>query len=107
MLGVHSLFMSGVLDLRVQRDAVSAEFSSGGNVPRVVPARNVIGTGLPANNGLGASLEVVDVESQPMWLWVKPPRRDLHSSASLSKSFMLDMNQCSWSQPSGGTSTMK
>ena len=82
---------SGVLDLRLQRDVVSAEFSSGGNVPRIVPARNVIALDYSANNGLGASLEVVDVESQSdVALGETTTQGFTLINASVSKSFMLD-----------------
>ena len=82
---------SGILDFRLQRDAVSAEFSSGGNVPRVVPARNVIALDYSANNGLGASLEVVDVESHSdVALGETTTQGFTLINASLSKSFMLD-----------------
>lgn len=90
-VGRSFILPSGVLDLRLQRDAVSAEFSGGGNVPRVVPGRNVMALDYLSNKGLAASLEVVDVENQnDVSLGETSTKGFTLINASLSRSFVLD-----------------
>ena len=62
-LGRRFALASGELEVRLQRDEVNADFSGGGDVPRITPARNV----LAFDYTLGmtsALLEIQDVESQ-------------------------------------------
>lgn len=62
-LGRRFALAGGELEVRLQRDEVNAEFSGGGDVPRITPARNV----LAFDYTLGmtnASLEIQDIERQ-------------------------------------------
>lgn len=62
-LGRRFALAGGELEVRLQRDDVNAEFSGGGDVPRITPARNV----LAFDYTLGmtnASLEIQDIERQ-------------------------------------------
>lgn len=62
-LGRRFALAGGELEVRLQRDDVNAEFSGGGDVPRITPARNV----LAFDYTLGmtnASFEIQDIERQ-------------------------------------------
>jgi len=56
-------FASGALTLSFARDSVSAKFANGGNVPRIVPARNLYKIAY-REDGLMASLSLQDVGKQ-------------------------------------------
>jgi iron complex outermembrane receptor protein len=62
-LGRRFEFAGGELDIRLQRDDVSADFSNGGNVPRITPARNVLALDY-SRDRTSAMLEIQDVDSQ-------------------------------------------
>ena len=54
---------TGSLSLALGRDAVSAEFSDGSNIPRIVPARNIYTIGYSFND-LKMELQLKDVDDQ-------------------------------------------
>ena len=62
-LGRRFEVAGGELDIRVQRDEVSADFNNGGNVPRITPARNVLALDY-SRDLTSAMLEIQDVDSQ-------------------------------------------
>ncbi|HCG95750.1 MAG TPA: TonB-dependent receptor [Halieaceae bacterium] len=62
-LGRRFEFAGGELDIRVQRDEVSADFNNGGNVPRITPARTVVALDY-SRDLTSAMLEIQDVDSQ-------------------------------------------
>jgi iron complex outermembrane receptor protein len=62
-LGRRFEFAGGELDIRLQRDEVSADFNNGGNVPRITPARNVVALNY-SRDLTSAMLEIRDVDSQ-------------------------------------------
>ena len=62
-LGRRFEFAGGELDIRVQRDEVSADFNKGGNVPRITPARTVVALDY-SRDLTSAMLEIQDVDSQ-------------------------------------------
>ena len=62
-LGRRFEFAGGELDIRLQRDEVSADFNNGGNVPRITPARNVVALDY-SRDLTSAMLEIRDVDSQ-------------------------------------------
>ena len=62
-LGRRFEFAGGELDIRLQRDEVSADFNNGGNVPRITPARNVVALNY-SRDLTSAMLEIWDVDSQ-------------------------------------------
>ena len=62
-LGRRFTLAGGELEVRLQRDEVNADFSGGGDVPRITPARNVLA--FDYTRGMtNALLEIQDVESQ-------------------------------------------
>ena len=62
-LGRRFALAGGELEVRLQRDEVNADFSGGGDVPRITPARNVLA--LDYSRGMtNALLEIQDVERQ-------------------------------------------
>ena len=62
-LGRRFALAGGELEVRLQRDEVSADFSGGGDVPRITPARNVLA--FDYTRGMtNASLEIQDIERQ-------------------------------------------
>jgi len=62
-LGRRSALAGGELEVRLQRDEVNADFSGGGDVPRITPARNVLA--FDYTRGMtNASLEIQDIERQ-------------------------------------------
>ncbi|MDA8892144.1 TonB-dependent receptor [Hyphomicrobiales bacterium] len=56
-------FDRGSLTLSLGRDSVSGEFKNGKNIPRIVPARNILSLSYSENN-LEANLTYKDVEEQ-------------------------------------------
>ncbi len=62
-LGRRFEVAGGELDIRVQRDEVSADFNNGGNVPRITPARNVLALDY-SRDFTSAMLEIQNVDSQ-------------------------------------------
>lgn len=62
-LGRRFEFAGGELDIRVQRDEVSADLNNGGNVPRITPARTVLALDY-SRDLTSAMLEIQDVDSQ-------------------------------------------
>lgn len=62
-LGRRFSLAGGELEVRLQRDEVNADFSGGGDVPRITPARNVLA--LDYSRGMtSALLEIQDIERQ-------------------------------------------
>ena len=62
-LGRRFTLAGGDLEIRLQRDAVNAEFTRGGDVPRITPARNVLA--FDYTRGMTtALLEIQDVNRQ-------------------------------------------
>ena len=62
-LGRRFTLAGGDLEIRLQRDAVNAEFARGGDVPRITPARNVLA--FDYTRGMTtALLEIQDVNRQ-------------------------------------------
>ena len=62
-LGRSFALAGGELEVRLQRDEVNADFSGGGDVPRITPARNVLA--FDYSRGMtNALLEIQDVERQ-------------------------------------------
>ena len=62
-LGRRFTLAGGDLEIRLQRDAVNAEFARGGDVPRITPARNVLA--FDYTRGMTtALLEIQDVDRQ-------------------------------------------
>ena len=65
----------GELEVRLHRDQVKADFSAGGNVPRITPSRNVFA--MDYSRGLTrAMVEVQDVGSQNMISSFETPTAD-------------------------------
>lgn len=62
-LGRTLAVAGGVLEAKVQRDQVWAEFSGGENVPRIIPARNVFALAFTKGQ-VRSSVELINVESQ-------------------------------------------
>ena len=62
-LGRRFALAGGELEVRLQRDEVNADFSGGGDVPRITPARNVLA--FDYSRGMAnALLEIQDIERQ-------------------------------------------
>jgi iron complex outermembrane receptor protein len=62
-LGRRFTLAGGDLEIRLQRDAINAEFARGGDVPRITPARNVLA--FDYTRGMTAALlEIQDVDRQ-------------------------------------------
>ena len=62
-LGRRFALAGGELEVRLQRDEVNADFSGGGDVPRITPARNVLA--FDYSRGMtNALLEIQDIERQ-------------------------------------------
>ena len=62
-LGRRFTLAGGDLEIRLQRDAINAEFARGGDVPRITPARNVLA--FDYTHGMTtALLEIQDVNRQ-------------------------------------------
>ena len=62
-LGRRFALAGGELEVRLQRDEVNADFSGGGDVPRITPARNVLA--FDYSRGMtSALLEIQDIERQ-------------------------------------------
>ena len=62
-LGRRFALAGGELEVRLQRDEVNADFSGGGDVPRITPARNVLA--FDYSRGMtNALLEIQDTERQ-------------------------------------------
>ena len=62
-LGRRFALAGGELEVRLQRDEVNADFSDGGDVPRITPARNVLA--FDYSRGMtNALLEIQDIERQ-------------------------------------------
>lgn len=62
-LGRRFALAGGELEVRLQRDEVNADFSGGGDVPRITPARNVLA--FDYSRGVtNALLEIQDIERQ-------------------------------------------
>ena len=65
----------GELEVRLHRDQVKADFSAGGNVPRITPSRNVFA--MDYSRGMTrAMVEVQDVGSQNTISSFEPPTAD-------------------------------
>lgn len=62
-LGRRFAVAGGELDIRLQRDQVSADFNNGGNVPRITPARNVLALNYSRDLS-SAMIEIQDVDKQ-------------------------------------------
>ena len=64
-IGRRFTLAGGELEVRIQRDQVKADFSAGGNVPRITPSRNAFA--VDYQRGLSrAMVEMQDVASQNM-----------------------------------------
>ena len=62
-LGRRFALAGGELEVRLQRDEVNADFSGGGDVPRITPATNVLA--LDYSHGMtSALLEIQDIDRQ-------------------------------------------
>ena len=62
-LGRRFTLAGGDLEIRLQRDAINAEFARGGDVPRITPARNVLAFDYTHGMTTGL-LEIQDVNRQ-------------------------------------------
>ena len=62
-LGRRFALAGGELEVRLQRDEVNADFSGGGDVPRITPARNVLAFDY-SRDMTNALLEIQDIERQ-------------------------------------------